>query len=133
MKSKKIIMAFEELKNIIESGPVSSDYKYEERQRRLAYENVMRTYNSFLPSSSYEGTDSEGPSIDNEENTFNDQIIERMNDVVEFFQDLRIKLLESSTRFCKNGAEYSNVIAKTYDLNYIKQDKKTERRINKTI
>ncbi len=137
MKSKKIEAAFDEFKTIIESGPISSEYKHEDKHRRAILENTMKTYKAFLSAGVYDDMDDErlfDVSINElDDEVSGKEIIDRMTDVIGFFYKLRAKLLESSARFCKNGADYFNVIAKKYNLNYIKQDKKVERRINKAI
>ena len=133
MKSKSIQSAFDDFKKIIESGTFSSEYVHEDKKRRAMLNRALRSYNSFLSSHIYEDMDDERlfdvSSIDEEE-VSDKQIIDRITDVIGFFYKLREKLLQTSSVFCKNGADYFNVIAKKYNLYYVKQDKRTERRID---
>ena len=125
MKSKRIQSAFNEFKNIVESGPVSSEYKHEDKQRRMAIENIMKSYDSILSSSDYDDKDDE-----NAELTSND-IIQMTKNIGNFFFSMRAKLIHVSAQVCKNAAKYFNVIGKKYEIFYVKQDKKESEEITK--
>ena len=135
MKSKKIQSLFEDFNSIVTSGPVSSEYAHEEKQRRVVLDNIMKTYYSFLNSNGEGLMKAENTAdiqaVDEGKEIYSSDIIDRMTDVINVFNNLRSKLLDASSRICKNGAEYFSVIGKKYNRFNVKLDKREEADITK--